>query len=126
MESARLNQALLRIVGIGWVAFAIAAIAVRTVFAAPDVTLLVDRSYCDPAAWATVAEEYAALYQQDQRGQIVIQSVILVSDLGKEVLETPPAPDNFRQLRTYGQPSRDRLAALETTYPNARLLQCGT
>jgi hypothetical protein len=123
MESNRLNKALLKIVGVGWAAFAIATLAIRTVFAVPDVVLLVDRSYCEPAKWNAVADEYAMLYQQDQRGQINLKSVILFSDLGEETT-TPPGPEAFRELKTYGKSSGDRQAALEATYPNARVLRC--
>jgi len=123
MESNRLNQALIKIVGLGWAAFAIAAIAIRTVFAAPDLVLLVDRSYCEPAQWATVADAYQALYQQEQRGQLNLESVILFSALGEEATE-PPTPDAFRELQTYGKASPERQSALEAQYPDARLLQC--
>lgn len=123
MVSNRLNQALIKIIGLGWAALAIAAIAIRTVFAAPDVVLLIDRSYCEPAQWAAVADTYQSLYQQDQRGQINIETVILFSALGEETTE-PPAPDAFRDLQTYGQPSPERQTALVAQYPNARLLQC--
>lgn len=123
MESNRLNKALITIVGLGWAAFAIATLAIRTVFAAPEVVLLVDRSYCEPAKWSAVANEYEALYQQDQRGQIQLASIILFSDLGEETT-APLAPAEFRELKTYGKSSRDRQATLEATYPNARVLSC--
>lgn len=123
MEANRLNQALMKIVGLGWAAFAIAAIAIKTVFAAPDIVLLVDRSYCEPTQWATVADEYARLYQQDQRGQINLEQVILFSDLGEETTP-PPSPEAFRTLQTYGKSSGDRQAALAAAHPDARLLQC--
>jgi len=123
MESNRLNKALIKIVGLGWAAFAIAAIAIRTVFAAPDVVLLVDRSYCEPEQWATVADAYQDLYRQDERGQINLEAVILFSALGEESTE-PPTPEAFRDLQTYGKASPDRQSALEGQYPDARLLQC--
>ena len=123
MRSNQLNQALIKIVGLGWVAFLTATIAIRVVFAAPDVILLVDRSYCEPAEWAVVAETYQDLYQQDQRGQINLVSVILFSDLGEEASE-PLTPEAFRNLNTYGQSSPERQTELATQYPDARLLQC--
>ncbi|MEM1310823.1 MAG: hypothetical protein AAGF98_15250 [Cyanobacteria bacterium P01_H01_bin.153] len=123
MVSNRLNGALIKIVGLGWIGFAIAAIAIRAVFAAPDIVLLVDRSYCEPTQWSTVADAYQTLYQQDQRGQINLDTVILFSDLGEETTE-PLTPEDFRDLKTYGQASRDRQANLQEQYPNARLLQC--
>ncbi len=125
MNPNALNRALLRIVGIGWAAFAIAAVTIRLVLAAPEVTLLVDRSYCPPGDWQAVAQEYETLYQQDRQGQITIQAVILFSDLGEDLLETPPSPDTFQTLTTYGRPSADRQAALEAAHPNSRLLTCG-
>ncbi|RZM74378.1 hypothetical protein [Leptolyngbya iicbica] len=123
MRSNQLNQALIKIVGLGWAAFAIAAIAIRVVLAAPDVVLLVDRSYCEPSDWAVVADTYQDLYQQDQRGQINLESVILFSDLGEEVSE-PLSPEAFRNLNTYGQLSPGRQNELTAQYPDARLLQC--
>ncbi len=123
MRSNQLNQALIKIVGLGWAAFAIATIAIRAVFAAPDVVLLVDRSYCEPSDWSVVADTYQGLYQQDQRGQITLESVILFSDLGEETSE-PLTPEAFRNLKTYGQSSPERQAELAAQYPEARLLQC--
>ncbi|WP_204141458.1 hypothetical protein [Halomicronema sp. CCY15110] len=123
MASNQLNKALIKIVGLGWAAFAIAAIAIRVVFAAPDVVLLVDRSYCEPTAWAVVADTYQELYQQDQRGHINLEAVILFSDLGEETTE-PLAPEAFRSLNTYGQSSPERQTDLMAQYPDARLLQC--
>lgn len=123
MASNQLNRSLLQIILLGWAAFAIASLAIRTVFAVPDIVLLVDRSYCDPARWRAVSDEYATIYQQDQRGQLNLESVILFSDLGEETTE-PLSPDEFRDLKTYGPSSSDRQAALEAAHPNARLLQC--
>ncbi len=124
MNPNHLNRTLLRIVGVGWAAFAIAAVAIRTVFAAPDVTLLVDRSYCEPAQWQTVAAQYADLYQQHQRGSISITTTIFFSDLGEETANQVLTPDAFQDLTTYGRPSPDRQAALTTAHPQARLLSC--
>jgi hypothetical protein len=124
MESQRLNRSLVRIVGLGWLAFAIATITIRVVFAAPDVTLLIDRSYCEPAQWQLVVDQYADFYQQHQRGQINLETVILFSDLGEETADPLPSPTELQNLQTYGKSSPDRQAALEAQFPNARLLQC--
>ncbi len=123
MSPNQLNKALIKIVGLGWAAFAITAIAIRVVFAAPDVVLLVDRSYCEPSDWAVVADTYRELYQQDQRGQINLEGVILFSDLGEETSE-PLTPEAFSSLNTYGQSSPDRQTELAAQYPNAQLLEC--
>ncbi|NJN22658.1 MAG: hypothetical protein HC812_17650 [Leptolyngbya sp. RL_3_1] len=124
MNSNHLNRTLLRTVGAGWVAFAIAALAIRTVFAAPDVTLLVDRSYCEPSQWQAVAEQYADLYQQHQRGSITISATIFFSDLGEETSDQVLTPEAFQDLTTYGRPSPDRQAALEASHPQAQRLSC--
>ena len=124
MNTNALNRALLRIVSLGWVGFVVVAIAIRTVFAAPEMTLLVDRSYCEPAQWAGVSDRYEQLYQQNQRGEIVLKSVIFFSDLGEETSETPPEPGTFRNLKTYGKPSPERRTALASTYPDATVLSC--
>ena len=124
MNANALNRSLLRIVGIGWAALAIAALTFRFVLAAPSVVLLVDRSYCDPADWQAVAAEYEALYQQDQQGQIAIESVIFFSDLGQDVTETPPTPETVATMIPYGRTNSERLQTLQTNYPEARLLSC--
>lgn len=124
MNANALNRSLLRIIGIGWAAFAIAALTFRFALAAPSVTLLVDRSYCDPADWQTVAAEYATLYRQNQRGQIEIESVIFFSDLGQDVTETPPTPDVVAAMTPYGRFSRERQQVLIANYPDAQLLSC--
>ena len=124
MNPNHLNRTLLRTVGAGWAAFAIAAFAIRTVFAAPNVTLLVDRSYCEPAQWQVVTEQYTDLYQQHQRGSITISATMFFSDLGEESSDQVLAPEAFQDLTTYGRPSPDRQAALEAAHPQARLLSC--
>ncbi len=124
MHSSRLNRRLITILGIGWLGFAIATLSIRIVWAAPDVTLLIDRSYCEPAQWGQLADDYAALYQQHQRGQITLKQIVFYSDLGEDVTTTPPPPSEFADLKTYGKPNRDRQANLMAQYPNARLLQC--
>lgn len=124
MNSNRLTRSLLTIVGVGWGALAIAATLLKTVLATPDVTLLVDRSYCEPDKWAAIATDYDQLYQQHRRGQVNLKAVILFSDLGEETLETPPSPADFAALSTYGRPARDRQAALLSTHANAQLLTC--
>lgn len=124
MHPNHLNRTLLRTIGVGWAAFAIAAVAIRTVFAAPDVTLLVDRSYCEPAQWQVVSEQYADLYQQHQRGSITLSAIIFFSDLGEEVSDQVLTPDAFQDLTTYGRPSPDRQIALEASHPQAKLLSC--
>lgn len=124
VNTNQLNRALFSIVGLGWVAFAIAAFTIRVVFAAPVVTVLIDRSYCEPAQWQQVAADYTAIYDRDRRGDIVLDSVILFSDLGTEVLDDPPSPDTIRTLQTYGRPNPQRRSELSAKYPDTQLLTC--
>ena len=128
MTSTLRHQHLVRmwlaIVGGGWGTWAIAALLLNTLFAPPTLVLLVDRSYCPPETWAAIAQEYAALHRQQERGQIILTEVILFSDLGEETLPALPSPDTFTTLATYGRPARDSPAALLATPPNARLRSC--
>lgn len=119
-----INRALIRIVSMGWVCFMAAGVVVSQVFAAPTVTLLIDRSYCEAADWQRVATQYEALYRQDQQGRVDIEQLILFSDLGEEVLDQPLSPENFQTLSTYGKANPERQQVLKAEYANAQLLSC--
>ena len=120
-----LNRILIRTVALGWIGFAIAGVVISQVFAAPTVTLLVDRSYCEASDWQTVATRYDELYRQDQQGRVDIERLVLFSDLGEELVEEPLTPEEFSALSTYGKGSPERQEALQTEYGNAELLSCG-
>ncbi|MEO0534036.1 MAG: hypothetical protein AAF215_09215 [Cyanobacteria bacterium P01_A01_bin.123] len=120
-----INRTLLRIVGMGWVCFMVAGVIISQVFAAPTVTLLVDRSYCDAADWQRVTTQYDALYRQNQQGRVEIERLVLFSDLGEEVLDEPLSPEDFQTLSTYGKANPDRQQTLKAEYANAQLLSCG-
>ena len=120
----KLNRYLITVVTIGWLSFLIAGFLISQVFAAPSFVLLVDRSYCPDAKWQEVTETYSDLHRQNQQQNIQIKSVIYVSDLGEEALETLPKPTDFAQLRTYGRFNSDRLGELQEKYPKAKILSC--
>ena len=120
----KLNRYLITVVSVGWLSFLIAGFLITQVFAAPSFVVLVDRSYCPDAKWQEVAETYSDLHRQNQQQNIQIKSVIYVSDLGQEVLDAPPTPTDFAQLRTYGRSNSDRLGQLQKEYPRAKILSC--
>ncbi|MEL6554396.1 MAG: hypothetical protein AAFQ63_13150 [Cyanobacteria bacterium J06621_11] len=93
-------------------------------FTGQTLTLLIDRSYCPAAQWQHLSQEYAQLYQQHQRKQITLQTVVLFSDLSQTVHHQPPTPAAIQALKTYGQSSQTAQTALQQDYPTAKLLNC--
>lgn len=120
-----LNRSLITILGLGWIGFLGIGFGVRT-FATPSVVVLIDRSYCPPDRWQSVANTYQDLYQQDQQKQIQIQQVILFSSLGQESITPIPTPADLRDQQTYGRPASERETELKSQYPNAQILNCRT
>lgn len=121
-----LNRDLLRIIGGGWLAFIITGLLLSRLLAVPTATILIDQSYCKPAQWQAVAQEYAQLYQRQQQQQLQIESVILFSDLGQTEIAPLPTPADIQALSTYGRPNLERQKELQTEYPNAILLKCSS
>ena len=115
---------LLKPIGLSWLAFLVVGGAIALFFPIPQLTVVIDRSYCPAPQWQQVAQGYAHLYDQHQRRQLLLEQVVTVSDLGQKVFDMPPHPDEIRQLSTYGQRDGDRLAVLQQKYANARLISC--
>jgi len=107
------NRRLLITVLAGWAGFISVGVILRQAIAIPPVTIVIDRSYCEPQSWQIVADRYQGLYEQHQKRQIQIESVILFSDLGEEILDTPLDPSAVEQLRTYGRQDPDKQQALQ-------------
>lgn|GEM_PF-1064391 len=107
------NRRLLITVLTGWAGFIALGFILRQGIGIPQVTIVIDRSYCEPQQWKTVADQYQVFYQQNQKRQIQIQSVILLSDLGEETLDTPLDPNAVQQLRTYGRKDPTKQQALQ-------------
>lgn len=121
---SKINQKLLKTLGLSWLGFVIVGLLINLVFPLPVVAVLVDRSYCPPAAWQQVVQQYDQLYRQHQQGQIKIQPVIVFSDLGEEELSPIPSSQAIQTLSTYGRQNPARRSQLTAKYPTAQLLEC--
>jgi hypothetical protein len=114
----RINRYLLKILGLGWLCFLLAGLAINQVYTGQ--IILIDRSYCPSSQWQVVVQSYQQIYQQPGH----IQTVILFNDLGEETLTSAPTPETIQKLSTYGRSSKVRQAKLEKHYPTAKLLSC--
>ena len=85
-------------------------LAVKLVLPIPTVTLLLDRSYCDPDQWQKISQEYARLYRQHQHQRLRLEKVVFFSNLSQTNYKKPPHPNVVELLTTYGQ--------FESTAPN--------
>jgi hypothetical protein len=112
-----MNRALLKILGFGWMLFLIAGIAIAQI--SPGSVLLIDKSYCSPEQWQTVAKAYAQQYQTSQ-----LHTVIVFNDLSQEKFSPPPNPSVIYQLSTYGRPNLKLKDELQKAYPKAQFLIC--
>ncbi len=119
-----LNRRLLTIIGIGWLSFLITGLIIVNVFAASEITLLIDRSYCPPNQWQKVVENYRDFYIQNQEKKIKITSVTLFSDLAEETLNPLPTPEQISQINTYGKPNPDRQKELQNKSISGKILSC--
>ena len=118
----KLNQHLLRTLGLSWLGFLIVGLVISWVFAVPKVVVLIDRSYCPPTQWQQVAQSYEQVYRQHQKQELQIQQVILFSDLGKDVFSPPPAPEVIRDVSTFGRSDPYRSQYIQRAYHKAQLL----
>jgi hypothetical protein len=118
----KLNYQLLQVLGITWLAFLISGLVISVVFTAPQITLLIDRSYCPPNQWQSVAAQYEQIYQQHD--EIRLKAVVLFSDLGEEVRSRPPTPSEIAALSTYGRVNPARRQDLQRDYANSKVLGC--
>ncbi|MEL7036985.1 MAG: hypothetical protein AAFO04_15380 [Cyanobacteria bacterium J06592_8] len=122
----RLTRYLLKLLGLTGVGFLIANFAIGLFFPIPEVAVLVDRSFCPPEQWQNLSQTYGKLYRQNQQKQILLNPVILFSDLGEEVLKSPLEPQEFRTLKTFGRSNDERLSQLKTQYTHAEVLNCSS
>ncbi|HEY9647148.1 MAG TPA: hypothetical protein V6C88_12295, partial [Chroococcidiopsis sp.] len=84
-----LNLRLIKTLGLGWLAYGLSGVAISVAFAAPTVTLLVDRSYCPDAEWQRLMSRYQALYDDYSDKTLNIKTVVLFSELGEEARTVP-------------------------------------
>ncbi|WP_017302203.1 hypothetical protein [Nodosilinea nodulosa] len=118
------NQRLILTLGLGWAAFAALGLGLRQLLAGPSVTVIIDRSYCAPAQWQQLANQYADLYAQQEQQEITIAQVVYVSDLGQEIAKAVPSPEAVQALSTYGRSSPTQIQQATANYPDATLLTC--
>jgi len=124
MPKQHFKNQLLKTLAFSGLAFLSTGFAIQR-FAAPSAaTVLIDRSYCPATQWKNLADDYAQLYEQHQRQQIRIKSVVTFSGLDQAKLEAVPTPDAIRTLNTYGQSNAKTQSALLQAYPNSTLLSC--
>jgi hypothetical protein len=86
--------------------------------------VIIDRSYCAPQNWMQVSQKYETFYQRHRQGQQVIIQVMLIHDLGTEVLPNIPTPETISHLSTYGRPDLSLRTQVQNQYPQAQLLFC--
>ncbi|MEO0852708.1 MAG: hypothetical protein AAFY15_04305 [Cyanobacteria bacterium J06648_11] len=118
------NARLLKTLGLSWFVFALAGIAIAIFLPMPKLTVLIDRSYCEPARWHQVADAYEMLYEQHQQQALQIDRVVLFSDLGEDIRTELPSPLEIRDTRTYGRQAQQQQQTLQQKYPQAKLLRC--
>jgi len=117
---------LVAVVAAGWCAFGVAGVGLRWLAPPPGVTVLIDRSYCDPSPWEQkVLQPYENLYKAHQKHQTTITQVVLYGDLGQQVLSEVPTPEFLANLKPNGRnPSPERRQDLFNQFPQAQILSC--
>ncbi|MGB3199972.1 MAG: hypothetical protein WBA99_03665 [Nodosilinea sp.] len=119
------NQRLIRTLGLGWIAFVALGVGLRQLLASPAVTIIIDRSYCAPAQWQQLANQYADLYAQQEQREITIDEVIYVSDFGPVVATPVPTPEEVQALTPNGLPNAAEIQKATEANPDATVLTCG-
>ncbi|MGB3513100.1 MAG: hypothetical protein WBA93_28575 [Microcoleaceae cyanobacterium] len=118
------NRYFLKVLIVGSTGFLLGSLFIGQFFPIPEFAVLVERSFCSSEQWLGVSQTYAELYHQNQFKQVNLTPVILFSDLGEEVLESPLTPEEFNSLTTFGRSNSKRLSLLKKNYPNAQILRC--
>ena len=119
-----LNRSLISILGMGWLSFLIAGSIIIKVFAAPEIVLFIDRSFCPPEQWKNVVENYRDFYQKNQDKKLKITSVVLFSDLGDETLKMIPTPEEISRVSTYGKLNNNRQNEIKKISGSGKILTC--
>lgn len=90
----------------------------------PQVTIIIDRSYCQPQQWQEqVVKTYKGLYNQHP-SRLKIQRVVSFNDLGTESFAQIPPPDKIKTLVTFGKQNQQLRQQLQTKYNSSRILSC--
>lgn len=119
------TKRLISTLGLGWLAFAGLGLGLRYAVQVPEVTVIIDQSYCPPEQWqAAVVEPYTDLYQQGQANQRKIVQVVVVTGIDQTTLTVVPAPAELGN--PFGQaPSAEALTELQQQFSESVLLKCG-
>lgn len=118
------TKRLLSTLGLGWLAFGGLGLGLRYAVQVPQVTVIIDQSYCPPAQWETaVVRPYSDLYAKSQANQRQIDQVVVVTDIDQTTLATIPAPDDLG--KPFGQaPSPETLTELQQQFSDTVVLKC--
>ena len=106
------TRRLIYTLGLGWITFAALGLGLRQILAGPAITVVIDRSYCDPAQWQQLADQY-------------VDQVIYVSDFGQVVATPVPTPAEVQALTPNGLPNAAEMQKATDANPNATVLTCG-
>ncbi|EKV02961.1 hypothetical protein Lepto7375DRAFT_5230 [Leptolyngbya sp. PCC 7375] len=119
------TKRLLITLGLGWLAFGGLGLGLRYGVQVPEVTVIIDQSYCPPAQWQTaVVKPYSDLYDKSQANQRKIAQVVVVTDIEQTTLATIPTPDDLG--KPFGQaPSPETLTTLQQQFSETVVLKCG-
>ncbi|MEM6253468.1 MAG: hypothetical protein AAF821_11150 [Cyanobacteria bacterium P01_D01_bin.156] len=118
------TKRLISTLGLGWLAFGGLGLGLRYAVQVPEVTVIIDQSYCPPAQWQTaVVQPYAELHQKSQANQRKISQVVVVTDIDQTILTTIPTPAELGN--PFGQaPSTETLTELQQQFSETVLLKC--
>ncbi|MBT9315761.1 hypothetical protein [Leptothoe spongobia] len=116
---------LLTTLGLGWLAFGGLGLGLRYAVQVPQVTVIIDQSYCPPVQWKiSVLQPYRDLYEKSQANQRKIAQVVVVTGIDQTTLAKTPAPDELS--KPFGQaPSPETLTALQQQFEETVVLKCG-
>ncbi|MGD1857795.1 MAG: hypothetical protein ACFB2W_26465 [Leptolyngbyaceae cyanobacterium] len=118
------TKRLLSTLGMGWLAFGGLGLGLRYAVQVPEVTVIIDQSYCPPAQWQTaVVQPYSDLYAKSQSNQRQITQVVVVTGIDQTTLATIPTPDELGQ--PFGQaPNPETLTQLQQQFSDTVVLKC--
>lgn len=118
------TKRLLSTLGLGWLAFGGLGFGLRYAVQVPQVTVIIDQSYCPPVQWETaVVQPYSDLYEKSQANQRKIDQVVVVTDIDQTTLATIPAPEELGN--PFGQaPSPETLTELQQQFSDTVVLKC--
>ncbi|MEM9805452.1 MAG: hypothetical protein AAF959_09230 [Cyanobacteria bacterium P01_D01_bin.56] len=124
MLPSNTTKRLISTLSLGWLIFGGLGLGLRYAVLVPNVTVIIDQSYCPPDQWKTaVVEPYAALFKKSQARRQIISQVVVVTNIDHTPLTRIPSPDELGQ--PFGQPlASETLVILETQFPETVVLRC--